>query len=45
MMKLAREIYIKAPVKINLLPNTILRVNKPLYGIPEVGNYWFGTYY
>ena len=25
--------------------DTILRVVKPLYSIPEVGNHWFKTYY
>lgn len=28
----------------NLPTETIMRVLKPLYGIPEAGNHWFGTY-
>jgi hypothetical protein len=26
-------------------PGSILRIIKPLYGIPEAGNHWFNTYY
>ena len=28
-----------------LPPNVIFKVIKPLYGIPEAGTHWFGTYY
>ena len=28
---------------VNLPPKTIMRIKKPLYGIPEAGNHWFGT--
>jgi len=28
-----------------LQPGSILRVLKPLYGIPEAGNHWFNTYH
>jgi hypothetical protein len=45
MTKLAREFFIKAPIEMNLPIGTILKVNKPLYGIPEAGNHWFGTYH
>jgi hypothetical protein len=41
---LQREIFIKAPIEAGLSPGAILRVNKPLYGIPEAGNHWFSTY-
>jgi len=27
------------------LQGTILKVIRPLYGIPKAGNYWFKTYY
>src|SRR6266567_1221703 len=48
-MKLNRDFYIKAPLKFNIalgvLKGTILKVVRPLYGIPKAGNYWFKTYY
>ncbi len=30
---------------LNLKEGTILKVIKPLYGIPEAGNHWFSTYH
>ncbi|OXV12184.1 hypothetical protein Egran_00055, partial [Elaphomyces granulatus] len=30
---------------LELPEGSILRVVKPLYGVPEAGNYWFRTYY
>jgi hypothetical protein len=41
---LQREIYIRAPVEMGLPHGTTLRVNRPLYGVPEAGNHWFLTY-
>lgn len=29
---------------LNLDPNTVMRILKPLYRIPEAGNHWFQTY-
>jgi hypothetical protein len=41
--------YINPPYKLtrelNLNNDSVLKVIKPLYGIPEAGNYWFKTYY
>ncbi|EED12764.1 hypothetical protein TSTA_052850 [Talaromyces stipitatus ATCC 10500] len=44
---LARNFYIQLPPKLVHLfpPGTILKVVKPLYGIPEAGNHWFRTYH
>jgi hypothetical protein len=41
---LQREIYIRAPAEMALPHGTVLRVNRPLYGVPEAGNHWFLTY-
>jgi hypothetical protein len=41
--------YINPPCKLarelNLNNDSVLKVVKPLYGIPEAGNYWFKTYH
>jgi hypothetical protein len=42
---LSRDIFIRPPLELNLQPGTILRVIKPLYGVPEAGNHWFKTYH
>jgi len=42
---LSRDIFIRPPLELNLQLGIILRVVKPLYGVPEAGNYWFKTYY
>jgi hypothetical protein len=42
---LSRDIFIRPPLELNLQPGTILRVVKPLYGVPEAGNHWFKTYH
>ncbi|EED17146.1 hypothetical protein TSTA_022030 [Talaromyces stipitatus ATCC 10500] len=44
---LARNFYIRPPPELVHLfpPGTILKVVKPLYGIPEAGNHWFRTYH
>ena len=40
-----KDLYIKPPTELNIAHNMVLKVIKPLYGIPEVGNYWFNTYH
>jgi hypothetical protein len=42
---LSRDIFIRPPLELNLQLGTILRVVKPLYGVPEAGNHWFKTYH
>jgi hypothetical protein len=48
---LNREFYVRPPQELRtelglgLGNNTVLKVVKPLYGVPEAGNYWFKTYY
>lgn len=39
-----RLFYAKPPREAGLPSNTIYRVSKPLYGIPEAGNHWYKTY-
>ncbi|OCK87450.1 uncharacterized protein K441DRAFT_594094, partial [Cenococcum geophilum 1.58] len=40
-IRLNRDFYIRAPLELS----TILKVVRPLYGIPKAGNYWFKAYY
>jgi hypothetical protein len=42
--ELIRIFYMKAPTEMGLPPGFVLRILKPLYGIPEAGNHWFKTY-
>jgi hypothetical protein len=46
---LNREFYIRAPLELAQLLGTkegaVLRVIRPLYGIPESGNHWYQTYH
>ena len=42
---LAREIYARPPPGFDIWINCLLKVIKPLYGIPESGNHWFNTYH
>ncbi|RAL67593.1 hypothetical protein DID88_008346 [Monilinia fructigena] len=42
---LNRPIYMEAPKEVGLEDGYVLYVIKPLYGIPEAGNHWFGTYH
>src|SRR6266536_2037104 len=46
---LNRDFYIRPPFKLaqqlSLKEGSILRVVKPLYGVPEAGNHWFKTYH
>lgn len=40
-----RPIYVKPPAILNIPPKTLLRIDRPLYGIPEAGMHWFVTYH
>jgi hypothetical protein len=46
---LNRDFYIHLPLELldilQLSNNTIIKVIKPLYGIPEAGNHWFLIYH
>lgn len=39
--KLKREVYIQRPDEMGLDYYTLLKVVKPLYGIPETGLHWY----
>lgn len=41
---LEREVYIRAPKELGLPADYVLKVEKPLYGIPESGLHWYLTY-
>ncbi|KAI1005289.1 hypothetical protein K3495_g2938 [Podosphaera aphanis] len=41
---LNRDFYIRPPTELGG-DGTILKVIKPLYGVPEAGNHWFKTYH
>ena len=47
--KLNRDFYIRVPFELatalSVSKGTILKVVRPLYGIPESGNHWFKTYH
>src|SRR5271170_4382435 len=42
---LNREFYVRLPRELLINNNLVLKVLKPLYGVPEAGNYWFKTYH
>jgi Reverse transcriptase (RNA-dependent DNA polymerase) len=42
---LNRAFYIRPPIELQLEEGSILRVVKPLYGVPEAGNHWYNTYH
>jgi hypothetical protein len=46
---LNRDFYIKPPrelaTKLNLEEGSVVKVLKPLYGVPESGNHWYKTYH
>ena len=48
-LKLNCNFYIQPPPKLstelNIAKGGILKVVKPLYKVPEAGNYWFVIYY
>lgn len=41
---LERDVFIKAPSELNLPIDTVLKVVRPLYGIPESELHWYLTY-
>jgi hypothetical protein len=47
--KLNRDFYVLAPPELTeqlgIANGSILKVVKPLYGVPEAGNHWFKTYH
>jgi hypothetical protein len=43
--ELNRQFYVRPPQELRLPEGKILRVVKPLYGVPEAANHWYGTYY
>jgi hypothetical protein len=46
---LNRDFYVNPPLELakhlNLRDDSVLKVVKPLYGVPEAGNHWFRTYH
>lgn len=40
-----RQIFVRPPASLNFPSETLLQVQKPLYGIPEAGLHWFRTYH
>lgn len=42
---LNREFYVRPPRELSIEEDSILKVLKPLYGVPEAGNHWFKTYH
>ena len=42
---LERKIFLRPPLEMNLDPDAVLVVLKPLYGVPESGLHWFVTYH
>ena len=46
---LNREFYVRPPHELNkqlgIDKDSVLKVVKPLYGVPEAGNHWFKTYH
>ena len=43
--QLNRDFYVRPPAELKLTGGSILRVIKPLYGVPEAGNHWYNTYH
>lgn len=42
---LNRDFFVRPPRELQLKDGLILKVIKPLYGVPEAGNHWFNTYH
>ena len=42
---LVRIFYAYSPPELDIGVDNVLRIIKPLYGIPEAGNHWFNTYH
>lgn len=40
-----RLIFVWTPTSMDLSPQTLLRVNRPIYGLPEAEVHWFQTYH
>lgn len=40
-----RRVYVRPPKEYGLPTGVLLRVDKPLYGLPEAGVHWFKTYH
>jgi hypothetical protein len=38
-------VYIRAPTELRVKEGTVLKVIRPLYGVPEAGTHWFRTYH
>jgi hypothetical protein len=43
--KLNRDFYVRPPKNVSQWEGFYLKIVKPLYGVPEAGNHWFGTYH
>ena len=43
--RLNRDFFVRPPRELKLGEGLILKVVKPLYGVPEAGNHWFNTYH
>jgi len=42
---LTRDIFVRPPQELQLDRTEVLKITKPLYGVPEAGNHWFNTYH
>jgi len=42
---LNRDFYVRPPKELRLKDGLLMRIIKPLYGVPEAGNHWFNTYH
>jgi Reverse transcriptase (RNA-dependent DNA polymerase) len=42
---LSRDFYVRPPEEMGFGKEQVLKVVKPLYGVPEAGNHWFHTYH
>jgi hypothetical protein len=42
---LNRDFFVCPPQELGLKDGLTMRIIKPLYGVPEVGNHWFNTYH